>query len=86
MTKRSKILQQILTGENDGNILFQDLRHLMTRLGFEERIRGSHHIFTKPGIEEIVNLQPKGHLAKIYQVKQVRGLILKYRLGEQDGE
>ena len=46
-----------------------------------ERIRGSHHIFTKEGVEEILNLQPKGRQAKPYQVKQVRGVILKYRLG-----
>ncbi len=40
-------------------------------------------IFThKEGIEEILNLQPKGANAKPYQVKQVRNLILKYKLGE----
>jgi len=57
---------------------------LLRRLGFEERIRGSHHIFTKEGIEEILNLQPKGSQAKAYQVKQVRAVILKYQLGGQD--
>jgi predicted RNA binding protein YcfA (HicA-like mRNA interferase family) len=57
------------------------LRRLLLRLGFEERVKGSHHIFWKEGIEEIVNLQPKGSLAKPYQVKQVRGVILKHRLG-----
>ena len=50
-------------------------------LGFDERIRGSHHIFTKDGIDEILNLQPKGNKAKLYQVKQVRNVILNYRLG-----
>jgi hypothetical protein len=54
-------------------------------LGFEERVRGSHHIFTKDGVEEILNLQPKDAKAKPYQVKQVRAVILKYRLaGEED--
>ncbi len=57
---------------------------LLRRLGFEERIRGSHHIFTKEGIEEILNLQPKGSQVKAYQVKQVRTVILKYQLGGQD--
>jgi len=52
------------------------LRHL----GFDERIRGSHHIFTKENVEEILNLQPIGAKAKAYQVKQVRGLILLYKL------
>jgi hypothetical protein len=53
---------------------------LLRRLGFDERIRGDHHIFTKTGIAEILNLQPKGSKAKPYQVKQVRGVIVKYRL------
>lgn len=57
----------------------------MHYLGFEERIRGSHHIFTKEDVEEILNLQSKGAKAKPYQVKQVRNVVLKYKLGgEQD--
>jgi hypothetical protein len=59
---------------------FNDLCWLVQRLGFQERIRGSHHIFTKEGVEEILNLQPKGRHAKPYQVKQVRAAIVKYRL------
>ena len=50
------------------------------RLGFDQRIRGDHYIFTKEGVEEILNLQPNGAQAKPYQVKQVRNLIRKYRL------
>jgi predicted RNA binding protein YcfA (HicA-like mRNA interferase family) len=60
------------------------LCQLLRNLGFEERIRGSHHIFSKAGIEEILNLQPKQGKAKAYQVKQVRDIILKYQLGGQD--
>ena len=54
------------------------------RLGFFERIKGDHHIFTKDGVEEILNLQPKGGKGKPYQVKQVRDVLLKYhlRIGE----
>jgi len=67
------------------DIEFSDLRQLLQGLGFEERIRGDHHIYTKDGIIEIINLQPKGSKAKPYQVKQVRALILKYKLaGEND--
>lgn len=50
-------------------------------MGFHERVKGSHHIYVRDGVEEIINLQSKGAKAKPYQVKQVRGLILKYRLG-----
>jgi hypothetical protein len=50
----------------------------------DERIRGSHHVFTKDGVEEILNLQAKGGKAKPYQVKQVRGVIVRYKLGGED--
>ncbi len=46
------------------------------------RIRGSHHIFRKQGVEEKVNLQRDNNKAKPYQVKQVRNVILRYGLGE----
>ena len=83
MGKYSKVRQKILSGTSDENISFSDLCQLLIRLGFNERIRGDHFIFTKEGVEEIINLQPRGAKAKAYQVKQVRGIMLKYRLGEQ---
>ncbi len=78
-----KILERIMQGNSDANIPFDGLRRILDRLGFRERIRGDHHIFFKDGIEEIFNLQPKGNKAKPYQVKQVRHVILKYKLGGQ---
>jgi virulence-associated protein VapD len=84
MSKISKIEIQILSGRSDANIDFTDLRRLLNKLGFDERIKSSHHIFTKEEIEEIINIQPIGSKAKAYQVKQVRNLILKYKLGEGD--
>lgn len=54
---------------------------LLRRLGFEERVRGSHHVFRKAGIEERGNLQRDAKNAKPYQVRQVRAVFLKYRLG-----
>jgi hypothetical protein len=68
----------------DANVPFETLCSLLKRLGFDERIRGDHHIFTKDGVDEILNLQPKEGKGKPYQVKQVREVILKYqiRIGE----
>lgn len=71
MSKFKKTLSVILKGISDSNIPFADLCHLLKSLGLEERIRGSHHIFFKEDVEEIINLQPKGNKAKAYQVKQV---------------
>lgn len=81
MSKYEKILFQILQGVSDSNISFNDLCKLLEKLGFDERIRGSHHIFRKEGIVEKINLQRDGSKAKAYQVRQVRNLILKYNLG-----
>lgn len=72
----------MLSGTSDANIAFRDLCRLLKRFGFDERIRGDHHIFTMDVVEEILNLQPKGPNAKPYQVRQVRDVILKYRLGD----
>ena len=85
MTEHDKLLFRVLRGASDTNIPFEGMRSLLRSLGFQERIRGSHHIFTKEGVEEILNLQPKdGGKAKPYQVKQVRQVILKYRFGGQE--
>lgn len=86
MGKYEKLIFQILNGANDANIAFTDLVNLLTLLGFDMRIKGSHHIFRKGGIEEKPNLQKDGNKAKPYQVKQVRNLILKHKLGVNDDE
>jgi predicted RNA binding protein YcfA (HicA-like mRNA interferase family) len=84
MGKYDKLLLQILKGTSDANIRFDDLCKLLQYLGFEERIRGSHHIFRKQGVEEKINLQQDNNKAKPYQVRQVRAVILKYSLGEKE--
>lgn len=84
VSQPDKLLAKILRGASDANIPFAQLCQLLRNLGFDERIRGSHHIFTQEGVEEILNLQPKGSKAKPYQVKQVCTVILKYQLGGQD--
>ncbi len=80
MGKYEKLIQTILSGKADNNIKFKQLCFLLVKLGFIERIKGSHHIFYKEDIVEIINLQSKDGNAKNYQVKQVRELIVKYKL------
>ncbi|TYQ12631.1 UNVERIFIED_CONTAM: hypothetical protein Cloal_3656 [Acetivibrio alkalicellulosi] len=81
MGQLEKLLIKILSGTNDKNIEFNDLCKILKTLGFNERIKGSHHIFSKAGLEEILNIQQVGSKSKPYQVKQVRQVILKYKLG-----
>jgi hypothetical protein len=47
VSRHDKLLLTILRGASDANIHFAELCQLLYHLGFEERIRGGHHIFTK---------------------------------------
>ena len=80
----AKTLQRVLSGTADAAVRFDDLCQLLESLGFEERIRASHHMFRRLGVEEKINLQREGSQAKPYQVKQVRAIILKAKLGGQE--
>jgi hypothetical protein len=84
VTRREKLVAEVLSGRADANIDFDDLRALLLVFGFSERTKGSHHLFRKPGVEERVNLQRDGRNAKPYQVKQVRAVLLKYKLAGDD--
>jgi hypothetical protein len=87
VSKATKTLDRVLRGNADANIRFGDLCALLLHLGFEERVRGDHHIFTRDGVAEILNLQPRGGKGKAYQVKQVRGVLTSYGLaGAPEGE
>lgn len=81
MTKKQKIIEKLLSGESDNNFDFSELVNVMKKLGFQHRVKGSHNIFYREFIFEIINIQPhKENKAKPYQVKQIRNLILKYKL------
>jgi predicted RNA binding protein YcfA (HicA-like mRNA interferase family) len=84
MGKYEKFRQKLLDGSSDNSIEFETLCQFLERLGFGERISGSHHIFCKDDIPEILNIQSKQGKAKGYQVKQIRNIVLKYKLKEND--
>ncbi len=75
-----KILEKLLRGQSDANIGFDDICQLLQAKGFRMRVSGSHHIFTKSGVIERLNLQRVGSQAKPYQVKQVRKILAQYKL------
>ena len=79
-SRYDRLIRRILSGDSDRNVRFDELRQLLLHLGFEERTRGSHHIFVKVGVEEWLNLQRDDGQAKPYQVRQVRSVILKYQI------
>ena len=84
MTQNEDLRQRISSARSDANIRFDDLRLFLLRLGGVERVRGSHHIFRKEGVRELINLQRDGSHAKPYQVRQVRQVVLRHQLEEVD--
>lgn len=79
---REKLLALILSGTSDTNIPFGSTCNLLQHLGFEERVVGNHHLFTYPGVQALLNLQPRQGKVKPYQVKQARDFLRRY-LGKQ---
>ena len=86
MAPRRRLRDRILDDASDTGIDFDRLCRLLRALGFNERTRGSHHIFTRTGVQERVNLQHDGRHAKPYQVAQVREILIKYRLLESNDD
>ncbi|HEO64367.1 MAG TPA: type II toxin-antitoxin system HicA family toxin [Spirochaetes bacterium] len=80
MAKYYKLLEKLLSGDSDSNINFNDLCNLLNKLGFDKRTKGGHHIFTKEGVTELINLQKDTNKAKEYQVRQIRNIVLKYNI------
>lgn len=77
--KNKKLLEKILSGSK--NIKFQDFINLVIAFGFNlDRINGSHHIYKKHGVEELINLQNVNNEIKPYQIKQFLAIIEKYNL------
>ena len=82
MSRPTKTLERVLRGASDASVAFSDLTGLLRALGFDERIRGDHFIYSRADVAEIINIQPVGSKSKPYQVKQVRSIILAYKLGD----
>ncbi|MFR5600913.1 MAG: type II toxin-antitoxin system HicA family toxin [Lachnospiraceae bacterium] len=80
MSTKDKIFQDIMCGSKDKQIRFSELQKILELLGFQHRIKGDHFIYYKNGVEEIINIQPEGNKAKAYQVKQIRNVIIKYKM------
>jgi len=83
--KSSKLFRQILS--NQQNVRFNDLEKLVKAFGFTHvRTSGSHRIYARQGIPELVNLQEVGGQAKPYQIKQFLKLVEKYSIVIQHEE
>jgi len=83
--KKRKLLQKAITGPK--NIRFNEVIALAEAFGFRlNRIAGSHHIYSHPGVLELVNLQDDEGKAKPYQIRQLLKLVERYNLKKEDEE
>jgi hypothetical protein len=84
MASAPKLFDQILRGNADAGIRFRNLRRLLMSMGFEARTSGGHHMFSRAGIRELINIQPEGSHAKPYQIRQIRRIIVEYKLARPE--
>jgi predicted RNA binding protein YcfA (HicA-like mRNA interferase family) len=83
--KPRKILEKILAGSK--NVSFTDMRRLVEAFGFRlSRVAGSHHIFIRSDVPNLVNLQEVRGEAKPYQIRQFLKLVEEYNLRLEDDE
>lgn len=83
MRRRQKTINRVLAGGSDAAIRFNDLIGLLRALGFTERVKGSHHVFVRRGVAERIVWQRDGTHAKPYQVRQIRRILRRHILEEE---
>lgn len=84
MTRIGKIWSSVLTGRR--SVPFRDFERLLAAFGFVlDRVSGSHHIYVHPRCDRPLSIQPRGHEAKPYQVRQFIEMIERFglTLGEE---
>ncbi len=81
---RRRLLKRLSQGALR-NIAFGDMIDLVEGFGFKlARVTGSHHIFSQPTIQELVNLQEVKGQTKPYQIRQFLRLVERYNLKLED--
>ena len=84
--KPEELLRRIEAG-NRANVSFGDFEALVAAFGFVlHRQAGSHRIYHRPGVPEILDLQTVGSDAKPYQIRDFVRLVHRYGLRLQDRE
>lgn len=82
--KKQKLLAKVLAASK--NVSFDEMVGLVVAFGFRlSRVSGSHHIFVRDDVPELVNLQEVGRMAKPYQIRQFLKIVERYNLKIGDG-
>jgi hypothetical protein len=79
MPKARELLQKAI--RSPASLRFGEMVCLVKAFGFREaRQQGSHHIFIRPDVKELLNVQDVHGVAKPYQVRQFLKLVERYNL------
>ena len=79
MVKPSKLYGRLL--ESRAQIPFRDFQRILEAFGFTlERTNGSHRQYKHPRASRPLSIQPRGNMAKPYQVEQVLAIIEQHNL------
>ena len=78
MDKRQLLLR---ISNNPNNVDFKDFIRIIDAFGFIlKRSHGSHFIYKKPGVSQLINVQNVNGKAKSYQVRQFLDILELYNL------
>lgn len=81
---RRRLLARLARGDVK-NVAFADMCSLIESFGFEQvRVSGSHHVFRRADVRELVNLQDVKGQAKPYQIRQFLRLVERYALSLEE--
>lgn len=81
---RRKLLRRLATGAMQ-NVALADMIDLVEGFGFQQtRVRGSHRIFSRDGVPELLNIQDVGGQCKPYQIRQFLRIVERYNLELED--
>ncbi|HEY9813027.1 MAG TPA: type II toxin-antitoxin system HicA family toxin [Candidatus Sericytochromatia bacterium] len=83
--KKRKLLEKIIAGSK--NVQFSEMETVIKAFGFTlARVSGSHHIYNRADIPEIINIQNRKGQVPTYQVRQFLSLIEQYNLSLEEEE
>ena len=79
MIKPSKLYARLLASRT--SMRFGDFQRVLEGFGFTlDRINGSHHQYKHPLANRPLSIQPKGNMAKPYQIDQFLDIVEEFGL------
>lgn len=83
MVRPSKLYQRLVASRSA--IPFRDFQRILEAFGFTlDRTKGSHHNYKHPAVPRPLSIQPRGNMAKPYQLDQFLDMVQEFGLTMDD--